>query len=142
MKDTAKLGQRGSVIDVADSYAINVLIPKGNAIQATQNELTKWKQKEDSKKMKKELETNTFAELIHKIRNEKIIISGKKADTKGQLFAAIHEDDIADAIYKATNFSISPKQIIIEKQIKSLSDHTIILKQGNQEEEVKIVISQ
>ncbi len=140
IKDTTKLGQRGNIIEVADSYAINVLIPKGNAIQATPSELAKWKQKEESKKNKKELETNTFAQVIYKLRNEKIIIGGKKADNKGQLFAAVHESDIAEAIYKATNFSISPKQIILSKQIKSIGDHSIILKQGNQEEVVKIGI--
>lgn len=140
IKDTAKLGQRGSVIEVADSYAMNVLIPKGNAIQGTPSALAKWKQNEESKKIKKELETNTFAQVVHKLRNEKIEIVGKKSDAKGQLFAAVHESDIADAIYKVTNFSLSPKQIIIEKQIKSLGEHKVVLESSGVKEEIKIEI--
>lgn len=138
LKDIAKLGKRGEVKEVADGYAINVLIKKEMAIQGTPAELLKWKQKEDSIKHKKELQTNVFLQLIDKLRHEKIVISGKKADTKGQLFAQIKEVDIADAIFKATNFSIDTKQIIIPAHIKSIGVHTIELKQGIQKEKISI----
>ncbi len=140
LKDTAKLGKRGEIKEVADVYAINVLIKKELAVQATPSELAKWKAKEDSQKHKKELAVNTFVQLIDKLRNEKIIITGKKHDEKGQLFAQIKEVDIADAIFKTTNFSIDPKQIIISTQIKSIGEHIIELKQGAQKEKIMIEV--
>lgn len=141
MKDVSKLGQRGTVVEVADGYAINVLIKKGLAVLGTPGEIMKWKQKEESTKHKKELQTNTFLQLINKINNTKIEITGKKHDDKGQLFASIHGGDIADAIYKATNLSIDPKQIIIDGHIKSLGEYKVKIKQGGQVEEIKIVVS-
>lgn len=139
-RDITKLGQRGSIAEVADGYAINVLIKKGDAIQATPAELQKWKQKEDSKKHKKELETNTFAQLVDNLRREKIVIGGKKADTKGQLFAQVKESDIADAIYQATKMSIDPKQVIIPSHIKALGIYEVELKQGAQKEKIKVEV--
>ncbi len=139
-RDVTKLGQRGSIAEVADGYAINVLIKKGDAIQATPAELQKWKQKEESNKHKQELATNTFAQLIDKLRREKIIITGKKADAKGQLFAQIKEVDIVDAIFKATSFSIDPKQIIISSHIKSLGNYEIEIKQSSQKEKISIEV--
>jgi large subunit ribosomal protein L9 len=139
-RDMSKLGQRGEVKEVADGYAINVLIKKGDAIQATPAELQKLKQKEDAKKYKRELATNTFVQLIDKLRKEKIIITCKKADAKGQLLAQIKEVDIADAIYKATSFSIDPKQILITSNIKSLGTHEIEIKQGVQKEKIFLEI--
>ena len=139
MKDVARLGQRGSVIEVADGFALNVLIPKGQAIMGTPAELTKWKQKEASKHLKKELATNTFAQLINKIHNDKIIIEGRK-HKKGNLFAQIKETDIADAIYKTTNFSVDPKQIIIKNSIKTIGKHEVTIKQGSQSEKIEIEI--
>lgn len=141
MKDVSKLGQRGTVVEVADGYAINVLIKKGLAVLGTPGEIMKWKQKEESTKHKKEVQTNTFLQLIDKINNTKIEITGKKHDGKGQLFASIHESDIADAIYKATNLSIDPKQVIIDGHIKSLGEYKVKIKQGGQVEEIKIVVS-
>lgn len=140
LKDIAKMGKRGDVKEVADGYAINVLIKKGMALMATPSELLKWKQKADSQNHKKELQTNTFVQLIDKIRHEKIVITGKKSDAKGQLFAAIHSDDIADAIFKVTHFSIDPKQIIITDIIKSLGVHTVEIKQGAQKEKIMVEV--
>lgn len=140
LKDIAKLGKRGDVKEVADVYAINVLIKKEMVLQATHSELMKWKQKADSQNHKKELATNTFMQLIDKIYHEKIVITGKKADTKGQLFAAIHETDIADAIFKVTNLSVDPKQIMITTTIKSLGAYTVEIKQGAQKERITIEV--
>ncbi len=140
LKDTAKLGKRGEVKEVADGYAINVLIKKGDALMATPSELAKWKAKEDSKQHKKELATNTFVQLVDKLAKEPIVITGKKADAKGQLFAQVKDVDIADAIFTATQFSIDPKQILIVTPIKSLGQHIIELKQGDQKAKISVVI--
>lgn len=134
LQDIARLGKRGDVKEVADGFAINVLIAKKQALQATSAEMAKWKQKEDAKKHKKELETNIFVQLVEKIRKEPVVISGKKRDGKGQLFAQIKESDIAHAIFEITDVSIDPKQISISKPIKSIGLHTIELKQGNKKE--------
>ena len=139
-RDITKLGQRGSIAEVADGYAINVLIKKGDAIQATPAELQKWKQKEESKKHKKELETNTFTQLIDNLRREKIVISGKKADAKGQLFAQVKESDIVDAVYQATKMSIDPKQVIIPSHIKAVGIYEVELKQGSQKEKIQVEV--
>lgn len=140
LKDIAKLGKRGDVKEVADGYAINVLIKKEMALQATPQELLKWKQKQEANQHKKELLTNTFLQLINKLRNEQIIITDKKHDDKGQLFAQIKEVDIADAIFKVTNFSIDTKQIIISSPIKSLGKYEIELRQGVQKEKINIEV--
>lgn len=140
LKDTANLGKRGDVKEVPEVYAINVLIKKGNALQATPAELLKWKQKAESQKYKKELQTSTFAQLVDTLRKEKLTITGKKHDEKGQLFAQIKEGDVADAIFAITSFSVDPKQIIIPTSIKSLGIHTVELKQGTQKEKLTVEV--
>ena len=140
LQDIAKIGKRGEVKEVADGYALNVLIKKGMALMATPSELIKWKQKADSQKYKKEVQTNTFLQLVDKIRNDKVVITGKKADAKGQLFASVHAQDIADAIFKITNLSVDPKQISIDTNIKSLGNHTVEIKQGAQKEKINIEV--
>lgn len=140
LKDTAKLGKRGEVKEVADGYAINVLIKKGNALMATPAELSKWKAQEASKIHKKEVATNTFVQLTDKLAQSPVVITGKKADAKGQLFAQVKDVDIADAIFSATQFSIDPKQIIIATPIKSLGRHKVELKQGEQKASIVIEV--
>lgn len=140
LKDTAKLGKRGEVKEVADGYAINVLIKKGNALMATPSELSKWKLQEESKKHKKELATNTFVQLVDKLAQTPIVITGKKADQKGQLFAQVKDVDIVDAIFVATQFSLDPKQIIIKNIIKSLGKHQVELVGSGQKRNIAVEI--
>lgn len=139
-RDIARLGRRGEVKEVADGYAMNVLIKKGDAIMATPAELLRWKQKEDTKAHKKEIATSTFAQLVDTLKRGEVIVTGKKADQKGQLFASIKEGDIADAIFKTANISIDPKQVHIATPIKSLGKHSIELRQGTQKETITIEV--
>lgn len=140
LRDIARLGHRGEVKEVAEGYAMNVLIKKGDAIHATPSELAKWKSKEESKLHKKELATSIFAQLINTLRQSEIIITGKKADSKGQLFASIKEGDIAEAIYTVAKISVDPKQISIAHPIKSLGSYTVSIKQGDKREAVQICV--
>lgn len=140
LKDIAKLGKRGEVKEVADGFAINVLIRKGDALQATPSELSKWKAKEDAKKHKKELESNLFVQVSDALKRNKIAIEGKKADEKGQLFAQVKEAEIADAIFAATKLSVDPKQIQLSSPIKSKGEHYFSLKQGERSETLALLV--
>jgi large subunit ribosomal protein L9 len=141
LKDTAKLGKRGEVKEVADGYAINVLMKKGSALMATPAELSKWKVQEQSKLYKKELATNNFTQLLDKLVSSPVTITGKKADAKGQLFAQVKEVDIADAIFIVTKFSIDPKQVIIKIPIKSLGKHQVDLKGTEQKATITVEVA-
>jgi large subunit ribosomal protein L9 len=140
LKDIAKMGKRGDVKEVADGYAINVLIKKGDALMATPSELSKWKAKEDAKKHKKDLATSTFAVLVDALSHTSIVVTGKKHDEKGQLFASVKDTDIADAIFDAVKVSVDPKQINIEKPIKSVGKHFFELQQSEKKEILELVV--
>lgn len=141
LRDMTGLGKRGEVKEVANGYAMNVLIKKGDALQATSSELAKWKAKEDSKNHKKELATSTFAQLVDSLRKTTIVITGKKADGKGQLFASIKEGDVVEAIYEAVHMSVDPKQILIASPIKTTGTHAVSIKQGDKKENLEIQVA-
>ncbi len=140
LRDMANLGKRGEIKEVAEVYAMNVLIKKGDAVHATSAVLSQWKAKEYAKLHKKEIATNTFVQLIDSLRKNEIVLSDKKADKKGQLFASVKETDIADAIYIVTKMSVDPKQILLSSPIKSLGMYEIHLKQGEQKEKIIIQV--
>lgn len=142
LKDMAKLGKRGDVKEVANSYAVNVLIKKGDALQATPTELAKWKQKYEAKQHKKDKASSLFLQLIDQLKKEAVVITSKKADQKGQLFAQVKETDIADAIFTLTKLSVDPKQIHILTPIKSIGIHQIELTQGTNKHILPIEVRQ
>jgi large subunit ribosomal protein L9 len=139
LKDVARVGQRGTVVDVAQSYGTNVLIAKGLGALATPGMLAKLAQEEAQKAHKKALESSTFLKLIEAIEKTPIVINDKK-HKDGSLFAQISEEDIADAIYKAVKQSVNPKQIHIKNPIKKHGTHMITLSQGETKKEIQIEV--
>ena len=138
LQDLTKLGKRGEVREVADGYAINVLIAQKKALQATPAELAKWKQVDEKKKKEKDTAEKSFFDLADAVKKLAPTISVKKHDN-GHLFAAISADQVAEALFMSTHISVNPSQLEIKVAIKTLGNHTVILKQGDKK--VDLVVS-
>lgn len=137
LQDLARLGKRGEVKEVADGFALNVLIAKNQAVRATPAELSKWKQLEDKKTYQKELLQSSFLKLIHELQGKKLTIEGLKHD-KGHLFAAIGKESVAEAIFKATGLSVHPNQIVLKTPLKTLGEHSFELEQNDKKSSIAI----
>lgn len=129
LTDVPKVGRKNEIKEVSDGLAKNMLIPKGLAMLATPEAQAKLarKAKEKSESTTKGLEklhTNK-AELERRTFTVKV-----KVGNKGQIFAGVHEKDIADAIYQKTKIKVEKHQIGAHKTIKELGVHVIDIKLG------------
>jgi large subunit ribosomal protein L9 len=139
LKDVKKIGKKYDVKDVADGYAINMLIPNGLAIPATSgnvNMIEVKKKKDVLETAKTELE---LAKALNDIKGIEIEISGKVND-KGHLFAGIHKAEIIEAVKKQKGVNISAEHVVLDKPIKEVGEHAITVKVGDKEAAFKLVI--
>jgi large subunit ribosomal protein L9 len=141
LRDISKLGQKGSVVDVANAYATNVLIPKGDVKAATEAVLNEIKQKEKAKAHHKELAHSIFLQLVEKLRANPPQISGKR-HKDGSLFAHISDMDMVDAIFKASGISITAKQIHIKEPIKHHGTYMVELREGEKKADVQVIVKE
>jgi large subunit ribosomal protein L9 len=125
-KDVDKLGVIGDVVDVADGFARNFLVPKGMAYQATKGGL---RQVEEEKKLlaKQAVKTEEMAQEKAQNLSEISLTFMVKATEDDQLYGSVTESDIADKLVEK-GFEIDKKMIIIEEPIKSLGVFTIDVK--------------
>ena len=127
LKDIPKVGRKYDVKDISDGYAVNLLIPKGDAIAATPDAVKRM----ESEKTKLEGERKLHQELLLKNINE---LSGvtinmqEKANEKGHLFASIHKAELIPAIEKQTRLQVGEEFIILDKPIKEVGEHEIEVK--------------
>ena len=84
-KDVGGVGQRGTVKDVSDGYALNFLIPQGLPEQATADKVAAYN-KQTAETAKKSAEKN--AELAAKLRalDGKRVVIKARANEKGHRF--------------------------------------------------------
>lgn len=120
-----KLGEPGEVVDVADGYARNYLIPKGMALQATKGNLKQIDQQIDTLKERAaeqkeaaELEAKQIGELV--LRMERKVADAEDATLYGSVSVA----DIGDAL-EERGFDVDRGNIELESPIKRLGDYDI-----------------
>ena len=127
IKDVEDLGQHGDVVDVADGYARNYLVPRSYAIKATDGSL----RQADSMRLAREEalraaleDAETFAESLTGTR----VVVAAHAGDEGKLFGSIGESDIATAITKFTGIEVDRKLIALDAPIKEIGLHEVALR--------------
>merc|ERR1711981_1301774 len=116
----------GEIVNVKSGFARNFLLPKKKALRATKYNINYFeKQKKtysaNNIKLKKEAET-----LANKIKEEVNLILIRHAGKNDQLYGSVTSKDISEIITK-NGFSINRSQIILEKPIKNIGIHDIII---------------
>ncbi len=93
------VGKRGDMIDVADGYARNFLLPRGLAMQATPENLRKLeaeKRAYDARQTKEKEKAQEIAAAIAKIQ----LTVPMRASDEGHLFGSVTPTTICDAFEK------------------------------------------
>ncbi len=130
LRDIAKLGRRGEVKEVADGYAINVLVRKGDALMATPQEMAKLRAQEEKKIREKDGAKKAFHALKEALTSSRVQLVAKKHDN-GHLFAAIPVQEVLDAIFEVTKISLNKDQLETKNPIKALGEHVVTIRQGD-----------
>jgi large subunit ribosomal protein L9 len=123
-KPVENLGVPGDIVEVADGYARNFLVPRGLAIRAARGSLV-------------HAETMTRAHLSRQIR-EKVefeamasrLISAQvtiraRAGEEGKLFGSVTPDQIAEAIRIQADIPVDKKDVHVDEPIRSLGNHEV-----------------
>lgn len=125
-EDIKKLGKMGQIVDVADGYARNYLVPRGLAIEAnTKNirsiEHEKKILQEKAKKLK-----DSAHDLASRISTMTLSVKAKSGE-EGKLFGSITTMDIVEAL-RNEGIEIDKKKISLEEPIKRLGSYSVSVK--------------
>lgn len=126
MQDVKGIGKSGSIVNTADGYARNYLIPKNLAVEATGgniNALEQEKKKNDAKTKNIRKEAVEFSEKLSTIT----LTLTARAGEEDKLFGSITTMDIAEAL-KNEGVAIDRKKIMLDEPIKRLGLYTAGIK--------------
>lgn len=122
-EDVPRLGVRGAVVEVADGYARNYLIPKKLAIPATPSNLKSWQELQrvqQEKMQRKRLQAERMANKISKT----LLVFKVKAGEEGKLFGSISSIDILNAL-KERKIPVEKGMIRMEEPIRRLGTYRV-----------------
>lgn len=138
LKDVKKVGQRGTIADVADGYAQNVLLPQKLAIPATGANLKKHEEGEKKKEDRKAYEESLLFASLKKIDGETLTLT-VRANESGTLFEAIHARQISEAIEKQFRVVI-PEELISIEDIKKRGEYELKIVKGEKSAHVRVAV--
>lgn len=116
------LGKIGDVINVADGYARNYLVPKGLAVAATPGALKEWEQKKVVI-AKRESQERSEAERLAAQLNDKEVTVGAKVGEEGKLYGSVGSKEIAAAIHEQLKVEVDRKKIEVGQMIKEVGTY-------------------
>lgn len=122
--DVDKIGKKGDVIDVADGYARNFLVPRGLAIKASKGAIDQAAAMRRARDQR-DAEERGKAEEVARVLVPTPINIEAKAGPEGKLFGSVTAGDIADAVHSQTGHDLDRKQVLLDEAIKEAGTHTV-----------------
>ncbi|MBA3871564.1 MAG: 50S ribosomal protein L9 [Anaerolineae bacterium] len=110
LSDVYKQGVAGEVVDVADGYGRNYLIPKKLAVKATPGELKKAEGLRATAAARKAELEDRLNDLARQIDGVELVF-GRRAANTGKLFGSVTTSDLAEALNKKTGIDINRRRI-------------------------------
>lgn len=120
-----RLGERGAIVNVADGYARNYLLPKKLAMIASPKNIKLLKQEEETQQRRQEKEKSFAEKQAEKLKELTLTISKRAGEEL--LFGSVTTGEIAKHLAKE-GFSIDKRKILLLEQIKKLGEYQVSLK--------------
>ena len=118
------LGDRGDVIDVADGYLRNYLVPRKLAQPATAASLADAKRRAEAAERAVAEQVERAEETASLLRKTVLTISHAAGDD-GRLFGSVTSQEIADAVKHARNIKLDKRSIQLSEPIKNTGTHMV-----------------
>lgn len=124
LKDVSKVGRKYDIKNVADGYALNMLIPRGLAKVATPDAVKKVELAKANDLTQKNIQEELLVKNLEIIKNLTLNVK-EKANDNGHLFAGVTKEMLAKEILKSTRLNIAPEYIKLDKPIKETGEHKL-----------------
>ena len=122
--DVAQVGKKGDIIDVADGYGRNFLLPKGLAFLASAGVETQATAMRRNRDVRDATDRTAAQEIATKLVPQVVTITAR-AGTEGKLFGSVTTMEIADAVAAQTGIELDRRQLHLDEPIKALGTHLV-----------------
>lgn len=139
--DVKTLGKKGQVIEVAEGYGRNYLLPRGLAVEASDGNVKAQAQKTAFDAKRKAQELDAAKQLAARLEQAEIVIKTKQGES-GRLFGSVTSKEIAEALSKKHGLTIDKRKIELKETIKSLGSYDFIVKLHPEvQAKIKVVVT-
>jgi large subunit ribosomal protein L9 len=125
--DVENLGTKGDVVDVADGYARNYLVPRGLAMKATKGVVRQaeaMRRNRSAREVRDREAAQAQASALTGLRLE----IPARAGEGGKLFGSVTASDIADAILAQQGIEVDRRKVTLAEPVKEIGEVEVVVK--------------
>jgi large subunit ribosomal protein L9 len=127
LQDVKNVGKKGDLVDAADGYARNYLLPRKLAVAATEGIMKSRDKEAADLKARKLREKEQAQELAATLEGSPVQLKVRVGDN-GKLFGSVTSSDIASAIKDQLRHNLDKKHIQLKDPLKALGEHVVPVK--------------
>lgn len=123
-KDVDQVGKKGDIVEVADGYGRNFLVPKGLAFQATDGvvgQAARMRAGRDAR----DAHDRSAAEEIARALVPQVITIAHRAGGEGKLFGSVTATEVAEAVQAQAGIEIDRRKLHLDEAIKTVGTHLV-----------------
>jgi large subunit ribosomal protein L9 len=117
--DVDHLGRKGDLLEVADGYARNYLVPSGLAMKATRGVVAQAESMRRSRAARDTRDQEAAEELASRLQATPIRVAAR-AGEGGKLFGSVTSTDLADAVRAQAGIELDRRTIELGEPLKEL----------------------
>jgi large subunit ribosomal protein L9 len=122
-EDVEKLGNRGQIVEVAEGYARNFLLPRKLGIEANAGNMKRL-EKMRAAFAKKEATEKEAAQTLAGLLEGVALELTRRAGENDQLFGSVTSSDVSDAL-AAKGYNVEKRKIVLADPIKVVGEYEI-----------------
>ncbi len=138
-RDVRGVGQKDTVVEASDGYALNFLIPNGLAEQATEIRLRELKARHDAESRVK-LATDSENEGVARQLDGLEVLVGVKTNELGHLYKQLSGDLIAAAIREQMGIDIPPHAVMLNTPIRKVGESDAMVQLGTARAKLRVKV--
>ena len=118
-EDVESLGNKGDLLDVADGYARNFLVPRGLAIVATKGVVAQAAAMRRNREVRDVRDREAARELADRLAAAPVQVKAR-AGEGGKLFGSVTTADIVAALAALTGVEVDRRKVTLTEPLKAL----------------------
>ena len=128
-QDIKGKGKRGQMIEVAEGYGRNYLLPRKLAVEATADNVNTMRMNDKAQQEKRQREREEAFQIANRLKELTVTVYAKGGGA-GRLFGSVTTQEIADALQKEHGIALDKRKIVLDEAIKTVGTYTVKCKLG------------
>ena len=128
-QDVRGKGKKGQMVEVAEGYARNYLLPRKLALPATADAINTMKMQEKAKKAEEARLKAEAEATAEKLKGCQVRMTAR-AGSNGKLFGSITTQEISDALKEQYGVEIPRQKLVLQDPIKTFGNFEVKAKLG------------